>query len=92
MRVLVPASSAEARSQMPGSPSVQAQWKKVAVVRPGRLDSGNCQLIEQFRKTFLPLFTTRNASYSSTCVPYQVNLGSRLSAEVLMPAGGGDQS
>jgi hypothetical protein len=88
MRVLVPASSAEATKDGNAGPAVQAHWKNV-VLMPSNApvdEQGNCELIEQFKETFLPLFTTRNIKYGSTCVPHQVTLGTHLSAEVLMPA------
>lgn len=87
MSVLVPASSADAaKSKAAGSP-VRAQWKDV-VLMPANAsyeDQGNCELIEQFKRTFLPLFATRNVKYASTCVPHEITLGTHLSAEVLMP-------
>ena len=88
MSVLVPASSAEASKAPSGSSPVQAHWKDV-VLMPSNApyeDQGNCELIEQFKETFLPLFTTRNVKYGSTCVPYQLMLGTHLSASVLVPA------
>lgn len=87
MSVLVPASSAEAAKAKDASHPVQAQWQKV-VLMPSNApyeDQGNCELIEQFKETFLPLFATRNIDYGSTCVPHQIMLGTHLSAEVLMP-------
>jgi hypothetical protein len=87
MRVLVPAPSAEASKNNGAGPKVQASWKKV-VLMPGNADfqqQGNCELIEQFKETFLPLFTTRKVDYGSNCVPYQLTLGTHLSAEVLLP-------
>lgn len=90
MRVLVPASSAEAAKaakDKTAGPLVQAHWQEVVLMSPSApLDEeGKCELIEQFKETFLPLFTSRNVKYGSTCVPYQIILGTHLSAEVLMP-------
>ncbi|MGH8294167.1 MAG: hypothetical protein ACRETZ_01485 [Steroidobacteraceae bacterium] len=87
MRVLVPASSAEAAKHESAGPAVQAHWKNVVLMpsNAGFEEQGNCELIEQFKETFLPLFSTRNVKYASTCVPYQLTLGTHLSAEVLMP-------
>lgn len=85
MRVLVPASSSAAKDKAAG-PAVQAQWQEV-VLMPANADlneQGNCELIEQFKETFLPLFTTRNVKYGSTCVPHQLTLGTHLSTEVLV--------
>ena len=87
MSVLVPASSAEAAKAKNAGSAVQADWKN-AVLMPENAsfdEQGNCELIEQFKRTFLPLFTTRNVKYGSTCVPHQITLGTHLSAEVLMP-------
>lgn len=88
MQVLVPGSSAEASKNKEVGPPVQAHWKEV-VLMPANADydeQGKCELIEQFKETFLPLFTTRNVKYQSTCIPHQITLGTHLSAEVLMPA------
>ena len=87
MSVLVPASSAEASKAKVPSPPLQAQWKEVVLmpVNSGYNEEGNCELIEQFKETFLPLFTTRKIDYGSTCVPYQLTLGTHLSAQVLVP-------
>ncbi|MGH8298253.1 MAG: hypothetical protein ACRES6_03080 [Steroidobacteraceae bacterium] len=88
MRVLVPASSADAAKAKDVGTPVQARWKE-AVLMPVNAsfdEEGNCELIEQFKETFLPLFTTRKIDYGSTCVPHQLTLGTHLSAEVLMPA------
>jgi len=87
MRVLVPAASAEASRHKGAGPVVQAHWQKVVLMpaNAGFAEQGNCELIEQFKESLLPLFATRNVKYSSTCVPYQLTLGTHLSAEVLMP-------
>lgn len=88
MSVLVPASSAEAAKAKSAGPPVQAQWKNVVLMPENASyeDQGNCELIEQFKRTFLPLFTTRNVNYGSTCIPHELTLGTHLSAQVLMPA------
>ncbi|MGH8287502.1 MAG: hypothetical protein ACREV7_00525 [Steroidobacteraceae bacterium] len=88
MRVLVPASSAEAAKEKNAGPAVQAHWKQVVLMpEDAPIESqGNCELIEQFKETFLPLFTTRHVNYESTCIPHEVTLGTHLSAEVLLPA------
>ena len=87
MRVLVPASSAEATKAKSAPAPVPAHWQNVVLMPTAApLDEeGNCELIEQFKETFLPLFTTRNIKYGSTCVPHELILGTHLSAEVLMP-------
>ena len=87
MSVLVPASSAEAAKDKDAGAAVQVGWKDVVLMPENASyeDQGNCELIEQFKETFLPLFTTRNVKYGSTCVPHQITLGTHLSAEVLVP-------
>ena len=87
MRVLVPQSSAEAAKAKDASSAVQAAWSNVVLMPENASynDQGDCELIEQFKRTFLPLFTTRNVQYGSTCVPHQLTLGTHLSAEVLVP-------
>ncbi|MGC8520132.1 MAG: hypothetical protein ACP5P4_16695 [Steroidobacteraceae bacterium] len=83
MQVLVPASSKHGKAV---GPEVSAHWQNVVLLagNSSLQDQGNCELIEQFKETFLPLFTTRNIRYESTCVPHQVNFGTHLSTEVLM--------
>jgi hypothetical protein len=88
MRVLVPASSAAASKVKNPGPAVQAHWKNVVLMPDNASynEQGRCELIEQFKETFLPLFSTRDVKYGSTCIPHQLTLGTHLSAEVLMPA------
>ena len=89
MRVLVPASSGDAAKDKNAGAPVQAHWQNVDVMPQSASysEQGNCELIEQFKRTFLPLFTTRNVKYQTTCVPHQITLGTYLSAEVLLPPG-----
>lgn len=84
MRVLVPASSERGKN---AGPVVVAHWQDVVLMakNSGPKEQSNCELIEQFKESFLPLFATRNIRYRSTCVPNQTTLGTHLSAEVLMP-------
>jgi hypothetical protein len=45
-----------------------------------------CELLEQIRHSFLPLFATRNVEYHSDCTAHQVApAGTWLRAEVLVP-------
>jgi len=84
MRVLVPAASTHDHE---AGPVVRAHWQNV-VLMPSNAElqeQGNCELIEQFKETFLPLFTTRHIDYQSNCIPHQLTLGTHLSAEALMP-------
>ena len=56
--VLVPASSAEAANVKNPGPALQAQWKNVVLMPENASydEQGQCELIEQFKETFLPLF------------------------------------
>jgi hypothetical protein len=55
-----------------GTP-VDAQWLPVdlQVRKPRELGLGDCELVDQFRTSVLPLFTTRNIDNHTTCVPHQ---------------------
>jgi hypothetical protein len=69
------------------SPIVEAYWKPVKLpYRATNLDAaGQCELLEQFKRTVLPLFTTRNVDLHAGCVPHQLEpLGTSLQAEVLV--------
>jgi hypothetical protein len=79
MQVLVPAAEAK---QSQATPVVRAHWQKV--ILSGRTlvplyGQPSQVLIEQFKETLLPLFTTRNVRYSPTGAP------PHLSAEILLP-------
>ncbi len=82
MQVLVPAAQAKK-----GAPQVRAHWQRV-VLAPSETEvdyGGECELIEQFKRTFLPLFATRKTHFRATCVPHQLTLGTSLSTEALVP-------
>lgn len=74
--------------QLPaGTQIVPAQWKTVKLpYRQSGLDAaGQCELLEQFKKSILPLFTTRNVDLQASCVPHQLSpLGTKLQADVLI--------
>ena len=83
MSVLTPAPSTDSDV----SKMVQAQWKTVKLPyrETGINAAGQCELLEQFKKTVLPLFTTRNVDLVATCVPHQLSpLGTKLQADVLV--------
>ena len=85
--VLEPA-GADARGAA-DSAVVAARWDTVTLEAdtPKNRKSGDCELIEQVKKEVVPLFTTRNPTFTSSCFPHQVSLGgARLSVEVLRPA------
>jgi hypothetical protein len=62
------------------SKPVDATWRSVWFTdrSPRELNTGDCELIEQFRSNVLPMFTTRTIDNRTTCVPHQ-NSGSVIS-------------
>jgi hypothetical protein len=65
------------------------QWHSVDLVQLTRtgVESVPCELLEQLKSKALPLFTTRNLKFRSSCVPYQQSLGDiDFSVDVLRPA------
>jgi hypothetical protein len=68
---------------------VAALWEKVTLHSDTthRFNGdGNCELIEQVKKSVLPLFAARDVDYSTDCYPHADSLkGTHLSAEVLRP-------
>jgi hypothetical protein len=74
---------------------VPAHWKSVVIStdRDPLREAGDCELIEQVKSRVLPLFTTRNVEYRSTCVPNQLQIGgTQLKAEVLIADDQGAQA
>jgi hypothetical protein len=83
MSVLTPAPA----QISPDTPLVEAHWKPVKLPyrETGINAAGQCELLEQFNHTIMPLFTTRNVDLHATCVPHQLEpLGTKLQAEVLV--------
>jgi hypothetical protein len=83
MQVLTPVAAAAT----PDAKTVAAHWKAVdlRLDRDALSESGDCELLEQIKQSILPLFTTRNIKYSSTCVPHQLSPGGTiLRADVLV--------
>jgi hypothetical protein len=76
MRVLIPAARGAA------GPFVAARWRRVRLY-PSTYLRGNCALMTEFRRTFLPLFAARNIEMDATCVPHRHIIGNKLYAEVL---------
>jgi hypothetical protein len=60
-------------SLQPPPDTAPGQWRHVVLAprHPYQLDYGDCELVEQFRDTVLPMFTTRNVTNNVTCVPHQ---------------------
>jgi hypothetical protein len=75
-----------AASASQGAPGV---WRHVELMprHPFDLQTGDCELVEQFRDTLLPMFATRNVNNQVTCVPHQ-DSGSNfsLSFDVFAPS------
>jgi hypothetical protein len=81
--------SASGKEYDAAAPPVVAHWKLVDLThsRDPVDAAGDCELIEQIKTRILPLFTTREVNYSSTCIPNQLTIGgTRLKAEVLVAA------
>lgn len=72
---LVPA-EADATGQG-AAPTVAGVWKPVELRAdsPRGLADGDCELVDQFARRILPLFTTRDVKNRMNCVPHEVNLG-----------------
>jgi len=72
-----------------GAPTVAGVWRHVEISEhhPFDLQLGDCELIEQFRDSVLPMFATRNVQSQITCVPHQES-GSNFSLrfDVFAPA------
>ena len=65
------------------------QWKTVNLTRiqQYRFDQGQCELLEQLKNKALPLFTSRNLQYHSSCVPHEITPGdTQFTVDVLIPA------
>jgi hypothetical protein len=56
-----------------GGQRVDSVWRPVALAdrSPRELGLGDCELVEQFRNSVLPMFTTRNVENKTTCIPHQ---------------------
>ena len=57
------------------APAVAAVWQPVVLAehRPQQVESGDCELVDQFQRSVLPMFTTRNVENHTTCVPHQIS-------------------
>jgi hypothetical protein len=86
--VLVP-STPDDVGKVGDTASHPTQWKTVNLVRMQqfRFDQGQCELLEQMKNKALPLFTSRNLLYRSSCVPHQISVGdTQFTVDVLNPA------
>jgi hypothetical protein len=59
----------------PDAKPVAAVWRSVALSArsPRGLATGDCEIVDQFRTSVLPMFSTRNLVNRSTCVPHQLS-------------------
>jgi hypothetical protein len=84
MNVLTPFDPAKTSATETPLPS---HWKSVEIStdRDPLREAGDCELVEQVKSHVLPLFTTRNIEYRSTCIPNQLQVGgTQLKADVLI--------
>lgn len=74
---LAPGSNGDASAD--GKP-VDGSWRAVSIAdrSPRDLHTGDCELVEQFRNSVLPMFSTRNVDNRTVCVPHQES-GSNIS-------------
>ncbi|HEV2285228.1 MAG TPA: hypothetical protein VGR80_04225 [Steroidobacteraceae bacterium] len=82
MSVLQPAPAGTAATDV-----VAAHWQRtdLHLDKDPVWEAGDCELLEQIKQKLLPLFATRNVDFASNCVPHQLELGTRLSADLLVP-------
>ena len=54
-------------------PPVAGTWRPVAFTAhsPRELGLGDCELVEQFKSSLLPMFTTRHVDDHTTCIPHE---------------------
>lgn len=83
MSVLQPAPAPAAAA---AADIVAAHWQRVDLHldKDPVWEAGDCELLEQIKQKLLPLFATRDVDFASNCVPHQLNLGTRLSADLLV--------
>ncbi len=72
--VAPPAAKPDAKAPAAPEPGVGA-WRTVEwrAGSPRELDGGDCELVEQFSREILPMFTTRSLESRMNCVPHQAN-------------------
>lgn len=60
-------------AKTPDTTPVGGVWAPVDVAehQPRELGRGDCELVEQFRSSVLPLFATRQIEDRTTCIPHQ---------------------
>jgi len=73
-----------------GAKPVEGLWRTVGIAAhsPWDLRTGDCELVEQFRHSVLPMFSTRNVDDHTTCIPYQESgsvIGLRFESFAALP-------
>ena len=73
---------------------VDGIWRPVAIAQrsPRELQTGDCELVEQFRNNVLPMFSTRSVENHTTCIPHQDSgsvIDLRFESFAAVPRGGG---
>ncbi len=68
-----PGAAARPASATSAPQTVAGVWRHVEIRErhPFDLQNGDCELIERFRDSVLPMFTTRNVQSQITCIPHQ---------------------
>lgn len=89
MHTLQPADASDKSADV-----VAAHWRRVDLHldKDPVWEASDCELLEQIKQKILPLFTTRSVDFASNCVPHQANLGTHLSADLLLPDPKGERS
>ncbi len=72
--------------------SAMAQWTRVDLTprRPGFVEAGDCELVEQMKPLVVKNFNLRNFNYHTNCFPNEINKwGFSVEGEALMVRPGG---
>ena len=58
-----------------GDKPIEGVWRPVSFAdrSPRELATGDCELVDQFRTSVLPMFATRNIENHTTCIPHQLS-------------------
>lgn len=86
-------STLQAAQESGGSGNVDGVWRHVefSMTRSNpELHGSDCELVQEFKDSVLPMFTTRNVTSNLHCIPHQT-IGNQfdLSFDVLAPANPG---
>jgi len=55
--------------------AIDGDWREVEITqhKPREIELGDCELVEQFRTSVLPMFAVRNIESRSTCIPHELS-------------------